>query len=301
LIVMTVGLLYLIRLKLQAAPSSLYVALCFLPLIYSVADRNYGIADKSEFNDPKFISEQILKAVPDESLVIVKNENLLQPLIYQVSREPDKSKIAVLSSEAMSSPDYRQQVMDIYPWLIYPTGFKTVSSDQLGNQIYNLCRLNSPSRNIYVQFGISGIKSRDVEPSGVMFMFNPSSKHKKQDVYAYHFHLKMAEQIIAHNCNDPMAIKILGQWLYSAGSFYEQRGDDVIAWRLYDRALTVDQVSTEIRVLLADRLANDGRYKKALKLISDALKIDSDDPAIMELGRRLEHELKNNEKMAVAD
>ncbi len=301
LIVMTVGLLYLVRLKLQAGPSSLYVALCFFPLIYATADKNYNIADKSEFNDPKFMSEQILKGVPDGSLVIIENENLLQPLLHHVSQESDKGKISVLSSQAMSNQDYRKLVMGIYPWLTFPTGFKTAPADQLSNQIYNLCRLNLPSRDIYVQFGIDGIDSKDVKPAGVMFLYSPAYKHRKKDIYAYRFHLKMAERIIAHKCNDPMAIKVLGQWLFNAGSYFEQRGDDVTAWRLYDRALTIDQAGTEIRVLLADRLARDGHYKKALKLISDALDIDSDDPAIMELGRRLEFELKNSEEIAVTD
>jgi len=110
----------------------------------------------------------------------------------------------------------------------------------------------------------------------------------------------MAEQVVASTCNDPTATKILGQWLFNTGLYYEQRGNMVTAWRLYNRALTIDQTSTEIRILLADVLAKEGRYKKALKLISDALEIDSDDPAIMELGRRLEYELKNREEMAVS-
>jgi len=301
LMVMTVGMLYLIRLKIQAVPSSLYVTICFLPLIYAAADSNYDIANKSEFNVPKFISEQILKGVPDGSLVIVENENLLRPLMYHISQEPDKGKISILSSEALGRLACRERAMEMYPWLIFPKGFKTASAGQLGNQIRNLCRLNLPYRDIYVQFGIDGIDPKNVKPAGVMFRYVPVYKERKKDIYAYRFHLKMAEQIVAKRCNDPTAVKILGQWLFSAGLYYEQRGNDITAWRLYDRALTIDRESTEIRVLLADRLARNGRYKKALKLISDALEIDSDDPAIMELGRRLEYELKNREEIAVSD
>ena len=301
LMVMTVGLLYLVRLKLQAAPSSLYVTLCFLPLIYAAADDNYDIANKSEFNAPKFIGEQILKGIPDGSLVIVENKNLFQPLMYYASRESDKGKISILSSEALGSLDYRRQVMEIYPWLIFPKGFKTAPVEQLKNQIRNFCRLNMPYRDIYVQLGIDGIDFKNVKPAGVMFKYVPAYKQGKRDIYAYRFHLKMAEQVIANKCNDPTAIKILGRWLFNAGQYYEQRGNNVTAWRLYNRALTVDQASTEIRVRLADGLARDGRYKKALKLISDALEIDSDDPAIMELSRRLEYELKNREEIAVSD
>ncbi|MCP4705535.1 MAG: DUF2723 domain-containing protein [candidate division Zixibacteria bacterium] len=301
LMVVTVGLQYLIRLKLQAGTSSAYVALCFLPLIYAAFDSNYKIANKSEFNAPKYISEQILKGVPDGSLVIVEDENLLQPLMYYVSQESNKAKVSVLSSEAMGNADYRKQVIDIYPWLTYPIGFETISNNEIDNQIYNLCRLNSPARGIYVQFGIDGLVSKDLKPSGVMFEFAPDYKQRKKDIYDYRFHLKMAEKIISSDYNDPTAIKILGQWLYNAGVYFERRGNRVTAWKLYDRALTVDQGSTEIRVLLADGLANEGSYKKALKLISDALKINSDDPSIMELGRRLENELKNRGEMAVSD
>jgi len=301
LMVMTVGLLYLVRLKLQAGPSSLYVTLCFLPLIYAAADSNYNIADKSEFNAAKYFSEQILKGVPDGSVVIVENENLLQPLMYHVSQESEKTRISVLSSEAMSDPDYCQQVMDLYPWLIFPTGFKTAPGEQMSNQIYNLCRLNAPYRDIYVQFGVDGVEYKNLQPTGVMFKYAKAYKHRKRDIYAYRHHLKMAEQIITNKCNDQTAIKILGRWLFDVGLYYDLRGNYVTARRLYNRALTVDQGSTEIRVLLADRMARDGRYKEALKLISDALRIDSDDPTIMELGRRLEYELKNMEEMAVSD
>jgi tetratricopeptide (TPR) repeat protein len=301
IIVVTIGLLYLLRLQLQAAPSSIYVAICLLPLVYAAGHDNYKVANLSEFNAPAIMSEAILNDIPEKSLIFVEDENLSLPLMQFCSEELQDKEIIIISSDALPSSDYRGWLKACYPQLIYPGNFDLSQGEPLENIVAELCRFNSVHRNIYVQYSIPGINFSDIEPFGVMYKYSPDYRSTVMDDYEYRNHLEMAERVITHNSFDPMAVKIIGKWLYGAGLYYENRGDTRTAWKLFSRALTIDQQSTEIRVLLADNLAREGRYKRALKLIADAMKIDSDDRTIMDLSTRIEKELSSHEDIAAND
>jgi len=301
IISMTIGLLYLLRLKLQAAPSSIYVAVCIFPLVYAAWHDNYKIANLSEFSAPIVMSETILNDIPDKSLIIVEDKSLSLPLMQFCSEELKNKEIIIISSEAMAGHTYRRWLKTYYPQLIYSEEFNLSQGEPLENKIVELCRLNAVHRNIFLQYGIPGINAGDIEPSGVMFKYSPGYESTVMDDYEYRHHLEMAEKIITHNAYDPTAVKIIGKWLYNAGLYYEDKGDTRTSWKLFNRALTIDQQSTEIRVLLADNLAREGRYKRALKLIEDAMKIDSDDKTVMDIWTRMEKELSGRENIVAND
>jgi tetratricopeptide (TPR) repeat protein len=293
ILIVAVGMLYLLRMKLQAAPSSIYVTIFLALMIYAAAGDNYVRADISTLSGPEEAGKKIIKDLPQTSMLIVADENLIQPLWYHAYIEAETPNSTILSPETIINQKCRPEIRNRFPSLKLPAYVDSGTITDPARLISDICRFNAEGYDIYLQYGVPGIGAGDVLPSGVLFRYAPDSRPPKSIGHIYGLHMKLAEEMIDGNQSDIRSIDIAGRWLYHVGKYYEQTGGRDIAWKLYDRALIIDTTSTEMRVLLAESLAREGEYKKALKIIADALDINSDDPAVMDLGYRIVKELES--------
>jgi len=300
ILIVAVGMLYLLRMKLQAAPSSLYVSAFLAVMIYAVAGYNDAQADISTLSGPETTGKKIIKKLPSKSILIVADDNLIQPLWYFAYVDGDAEDMTIITAETITNPRYRSEINNRFPHLNLPKYIDSSQSPNMPHLMEDVCRLNDENNGIYLQYGVPGISPGDVLPSGTLFKYAPDSRPPKSIGHMYGLHMQLAQQMIDGNHSDIRSIDIAGKWLYHVGNYYEQTGNKEIAWKLYDRALIIDTTSTEMRVLLAESLAREGQYKKALKIIADALDINSDDPAVMELGYRIVKELERKGSDEVA-
>jgi hypothetical protein len=246
---------------------------------------------------PEIIAREILNDLPPKSIVILNDDNLVQPLMYMAYVESKAPSISILSSNDLLNERTRRHLTDLYPHILFPVCEAEEKYKSPAEFIRDIWLLNASKRRLYVQAGITGLDYRDIVPERLLFRYAGRDRESDAGQYAWGRHLDMMERIVKTGLYDQKTIDIAGRWLFYVGQYYESIGNPGVGWILYNRAMTIDQSSTFIRVRLADGLAGKGYYRDALKLISEALEIDAHDPAIMEIGYLIEKKLKMKEQV----
>lgn len=298
LLISIAGSLHLLRIKIPINRASVFIAVLVGAFVYVAVENNSAKADMSGIDGADIISQEILNGLPTGSLVLVAEDNLLYPMWHRTYVDSSARNIAVLSPGVIANPLYRQQIMLNYPDLIYPEGFISGLSNEPKSLMAEICRLNADMRDIYVQLDVPGIGYREVEPAGVLFKYVGQHQSSRLDKDIRKKHLQLMERILSGNPHEARTVEFCGKWLFSLGVYFGQIGNQKVAWELFNKALDIDKESIQMRVRLATSLAQVGQYRKALKYISDALEIDSQDPPSLKLGQHIIDAMRRQKPIA---
>ncbi len=292
------GLLFILRTQLLAGHSSVYMALGICVFIYIAYNDNFSKADLSRVEGPEIISKAVLQSMPENSLLVVADDGLLQPLYYYVNVESYNPGICIFSVEQFRDPESRQALKVAHPELKWPD---TITRDQSqARYIFDLCRANMTERTIFVQPGVPGASPKLLMPSGILFRWGQGPDSATVLPPVYDDHLALIEKAIAGNPDEQKTADITGRWLFDVGTYYDRLEKDETAHRLYDRAMVIDQNSIDLKLRLARILVSDGKFTEALKQVSDALAMEPQNQKILDLGRRIV-EVMDRKKVAIVE
>ncbi len=297
LLVGVAGLFYMLRRRVLAGHAAVYVTLFVAIFIFAAVQQNYARSDLSDITGPDIISMQAIENIPDGSILMVAEDDLLLPLWYRAYGDSLASSIRVMAAGAMVNPTYRKQLAVNYPDLNYPEGFSDNTPGDPAKLAAAICRLNKRDRDIYMQVGVPGIDFRYLKPHGIVFKYTGGKNPGKIDRNISKTHLVLADRLISANPLEIKTIDFVGRWLFNAGVYFDRNGYPREAWELFNVALDTDKNNVDMRVRLAVALANAGRYQEALRYISQALDIDPRNTNALKLGHALARKL-NPEQMA---
>nr|MBN2278407.1 DUF2723 domain-containing protein [candidate division Zixibacteria bacterium] len=292
------GVMYLLRTIFNPSKAALFISVVVIAFAYVALDRNMAEADMSAIDGPDTICREIISGLPAGSIFLTAEDDLLLPLWYHAYVDSSAQHIRVLSPGAMVNPINRRQFMANYPGLQYSEAFQSDRPGKPDSLAIELCRLNAPERDIYLQFGVPGIKYHEIAPAGIVFKYVGGKHDTKLSSQIYDRHLALAAEILAGNALEARTCEFVGRWLFTIGVYCDRTGSGDYAWALFNTALDIDKENIDMRIRLASALAMAGRYSEALKYVSAALEIDSQDPASLELGRKIVEAL--NKQKAVA-
>ncbi|MBN2227331.1 MAG: DUF2723 domain-containing protein [candidate division Zixibacteria bacterium] len=300
LLISVTGVLYIMRRKILANHAALYMTAFLAVFIYVSGESNYVRANLSRIDGPNLICQEIGKAVPDGSLLIVTDDDLLLPIWYYAYADSTASGIKVIAAETMANPDYRRQVSVNYPELTYPPEFAGNEPGDPAKLTEAICRLNCRANDIYLQVGVPGIPFSKMLPRGIVFKYMDQGNLTGVPNDLYKRHLYLADLMLPENSSEPKTIDFLGRWLFNAGVYCDRMGNHDHAWQLFTTALTIDRDNVDMRIRLASNLDRAGRYREALKFISEALEIDPYDPYALKLGQAIARKV-NDHQEGIAD
>jgi len=300
LLVSVTGVLYIMRRKILANHAALYMTAFLGVFIYFSAEDNYVRADMSEIDGPNLICQEIAKTIPDGSMLIVAEDDLLLPFWYHAYADSVASGIKVIAAGAMINPNYRRQLTVNYPGLVYPPEFTNKEVGDAAKLTEALCRLNCRTNEIYLQVGVPGIAFTKMLPRGIVFKYMDQGNISGVPKDLYKRHLYLANLMLPENSSEPKTIDFLGRWMFNAGVYCDRMGNGEHAWQLFNAALTIDCDNVDMRVRLAAALGRAGRYREALKFVSEALEIDPYDPHALKLGHSIARKV-NEQQEVVAD
>lgn len=289
------GTLYLMRTRIIANKSSLYMALIAGVFIYGSVTNNWFKGDLSEADGPDQISKAILGQLPEDALLVVRDRNLIQPLWYNAYVTGSRNDLAIVSSEEISEPQKRKEIMEKFPQLIYNDNF--LADDSIYNDYYaaDLCWRNSDQHDVYIQYGVYGFDHRHVTPEGLLYRYIGLDTNRVYPAPDMELHYSLIDRIISDSLLDLNTREVVARWLFLTGLYCDNTGGKNKAWDAYNRALSIDMRNTEMRLRMAGSLASAGKYREALKYVSDALAIDPQNSRILDLGRRIVDRMKKSE------
>ncbi len=295
------GSLYIIRTRLLAGKSSVYMALLLGVFIYAAAEDNWQAGNLSQADGPERISQALIDQLPPDALLVTADRNLIQPLWYYSYIEGSRNDLCIVSSEELKEPRNRRIIKERYPQLEYPENF--LENDTAYNDYFaaDLCWRNAAQRDVFMQYGVFGLDYRNVVPDGLLFRYIGLDTNRTYPAPSFNAHTEMVEKLLANDRCDTRTSNIAARWLYFVGLYYDNIGSRSKAWDLYRRALAIDMTNTEMRIRMAGSLASSGKYAEALKYVSDALAIDPQNPRILELGRRIVDRMNKKEEVAARD
>ena len=297
LLVGVTGLFYMLRRRIIAGHSAVYVTLFVCIFAFVAAQENFARADLSGVTAPDIVTSGALEDIPEGSILIAAEDDLLLPLWYRTYCDSLASGIKVMAAGAMANPAYRKQLTVNYPDLNYPAGFTNDLPGDPAKLALDICRFNEQERDIYMQIGVPGIDFKYLKPHGILFKYTGNNPPGKIDRSVSLTHMVLADQLISPNPMETRTIDFTGRWLFNTGVYFERHGYHREAWQLFHAALEIDKTSVDMRIRLAVALANAGRYQDALLYISRALEIDHRNANALKLGTALAKKI-NPEQMA---
>jgi tetratricopeptide (TPR) repeat protein len=287
IIVSTAGLLYLMRTRIIAGQASFFLTILLAVIIYLTLPGNRARADLSQANAPRTLCQEVLKDIPDGSVLIVAEDDLLLPLWYSAYVDSTARNIKILSGGAMLNAAYRKQLTINYPDLKLPADFTDNKPMKVENLVSSICRLNTPIRPVYVQFGVPGIEANDILPAGVVFKYTGKSEAARFDQNNYATHLNLVENMLGDSPEELRTIDFVGRWMFNIGVYCDRVGAAELAWQSFNKALNIDNENIDMRLRLASALARSGKIKEALQYVAQALELDPNDPNSLQLGKQL--------------
>ncbi len=183
---------------------------------------------------------------------------------------------------------------------MYPPGFTDNRSGDAEELTEAMCRLNCRTNEIYLQVGVPGIPFTKMLPRGIVFKYVDRGNITGVPKDLFKRHLYLVDLMLPENSSEPKTIDFLGRWLFNAGVYCDRMGNAEHAWQLFNAALTIDRDNIDMRIRLAATLDRGGRYREALKFISEALEIDPYDPHALKLGQSIARKV-NEQQEVVAD
>jgi len=295
------GTLYLLRTRLLAGKSSVYMALLLGVFIYAAGGDNWPAGDLSRANGPEQLSQALIDQLPPDALLVTADRNLIQPLWYYSYIEGSRNDLCIVSSEELKDSHNRRIIKERFPQLEYPENF--LENDTAYNNYFaaDLCWRNAGQRDVFMQYGVFGLDYRNVSPEGLLFRYIGLDTNRVYPTPPFKAHTELVDKLIGDDQCDTRTFDIAARWLYFVGLYYDNIGSREMAWDLYRRALSIDMTNTEMRIRMAGSLASSGKYSEALKYVSDALAIDPQNPRILELGRRIVDRMRKKEEVAARD
>jgi hypothetical protein len=301
LIIGVAGMLYLLRFRIAALQSSIAITALIGVFAYFAIGKNMPIADMSHLDGPEVIAQNVVKNLPQGSLLIAAEDDLLLPLWYSAYVDSSAGNIRIISAGGMNNAKYRKQLTINYPDLAYPADFTNDLPGQPDSLTAQLCRLNVRNRDVYIQYGAPGVDFASIEPSGLLFKYVGSNTKPIVEKESYKTHISMMEKLVAKNPHEAMTLDFAGRWLFNTAVYFERIDQVEIAWQLFNKALSIDKQNIDMRIRLAAALARAGKLKEALQYISQALEIDPNDKNSLELGRHIVKALEKQRTVAAND
>ncbi|MEW5922992.1 MAG: DUF2723 domain-containing protein [Candidatus Zixiibacteriota bacterium] len=298
LIISMAGFLYIMRIKILTNHASIMMTLLAGAFVYFAATDNLARADLSKVHGPDMISRAVVQDVPPGSILFVAEDDLLLPMLYHACVDSTASRIAILSTDALTNPSYRRQLTANYPDLHFPENFTSDESGKNDEWTRAICLLNADEREVYLQFGVPGIKYNEIVPHGIVFKYVGEGQDISEDKDFYERHVELMTRIIDGCENESQTAGFTGRWIFTIGVYYERVGLSDISWQLFKKALALDMESIELRLHLASALAKAKRYKESLKYISDALEIDSQNQECLKLGKSVLDAMNKESELA---
>jgi len=287
LITTVAGIMYIMRMWLRTSSAVTFMTVLIAAFVGVAAMDNIPRADMASVTAPDVISRKALENVAPGSIIMAAEDDFLLPMWYRAYADSTARHMKIMSPGAMVNYAYRRQLMVNYPDLSYPPGFADRRPGIPDSLALQLCRLNAPERDIYIQFGVPGISHQRLIPDGLLYRYVPPGETVKPTGGNYKNHLALVDEMLAGNSSEASTIEFCGRWLFSQGIYYQRHDIDDIAWTFFKIALDVDRESVALRKNLAIGLAKAGNYKEALRYVSQVLEIDSRDEEALRLGKEI--------------
>jgi tetratricopeptide (TPR) repeat protein len=298
ILIAVAGTYYVLRLKILSARVSILSALFIGVFLFAAIYDNSAKADMSVADGPNIISKNVLDNVPENSIVIIADENLIQPLWYRAYVDSANSSIILISNHDLNRAEYRRQLMKLCPQLIYPENFASLTANENLNLRLELCRLNAPERNVYIQSLMPGFKISMLYPEGKLLKYGPSKEFSRHVNSWYKEHINLVNEVLEGSPDENRTIEVAGNWLLNIGSYYEKIGDINTSWTLFKHALSIDYSNTAIRIHLAKSLAGADQYKESLKYIAEAMVMEPENQDILAIGRKIVKKMEKQNAVA---
>lgn len=298
LIASIAGVLYLMRYRIAVAQSSIVITALIGVLIYFSAEKNFEMADLSRVDGPEVVVHQAIKGMPPGSILIAAEDDFLLPLWYITYADSTANNIKIISAGGMINAKYRKQLTINYPDLTYPSGFTNDLVGQADSLTAQICRLNAPNCDVYIQFGAPGVDFNMIEPSGILFKYLPPGRKPSVDKDSHRAGLTSMESLVNKNPSEMITREFAARWLFNTAVYYDHVKSPETAWQLFNKALSIDKENIDMRIHLAAALARAGKLKEALQYISQALEIDPNDKNSLELGRHIVRAIEKQQPVA---
>jgi len=298
LMVSVAGLTAILKLWLRADKASVFTAAMVLVFSATAAYDNYEKVNLSDANGPEIVGREILESLPNNSILLVDDYDLLMPLWYLAYADSVAHNVSILAPSAMTVKSYRDQLKTNCPDLVFPKDFADNDNYEPKEITKKLIDLNS-DKEIFLQLGVPGIDYPQIAPAGLLYIYVGKDSKVKPKWASYKTHIELAERILKGNEQEIHTVNFAGWWMFDNGKYYRHIGNKKIAMELFARAMRIDRDNIEMRLELAQMLADKGEYKEALKYVQRALDIDSRDKESLMLGQRLLNELKEKEAVAI--
>ncbi len=277
------GLYYAVQ-RLRDKPHiARYAPLIFILMAFFEFYGNLYAADLSATSGPDVLAESILQHAPANAIVIVNEDDIVLPLWYHCYALGKRPDIAIISAGALYRPDYRRQVRQNYPNLIYPESFKNRIIKDLPSSLIEFYGANG-NRPIQVQFGTPGFNVEKLYPDGFLFRYTEQGieSRPQADEIAHIY------EAVAGTATDLLTKEFLGRNSFNTGIYFEHLGMPDEAYLFFQYAIEIDDNNPDYLLRLGIAFLDAGRTDDAVALLIQATETGNGCPEAEKILERLE-------------
>lgn len=261
-----------------------FIPAAFVILAFFQLYGNLYASDLSGSKGTDILTESILDHAPQNSLIIVNEDNVVLSLWNHCYAQRKRSDIAVISAGALYRPAYRSQLKINYPDLTMPKEIELNKIIDLPKYISELSKLNKSRRPIFVQYGVPGIDTNLMQPEGFLFCLN----EEKQDINPDKIKgQKIILENISGKSTDLLTKEFIARNAFNLGAFYDRRRMPEYALEYFEFAIETDDENPEYFLRLGIAMLNIGRKDDAVLLLEQATKIGEGCPEAEQLLSKL--------------
>jgi len=258
-------------------------AVCGLLVFFQFSGNLYA-SDLAGTRGPDRLATIILDTAPQNSILLVNEDDVLLPLWYHCYALDQRPDVAVISTGALYRPSYRDEVHHLYPDIDLPTEMKAHKIDNLGQALASFCRIND-RRPIMVQFGTPGIGADKLEFDGFLFRYVDSGAVPGPVSGGQ---LQALLDSISSGATDLLTKEFAARTAFNLGVYFDRVGDRKSAFGLFRYAVETDDTNPDYLLLrLGEAFYRAGKYTEAVMLLEQAAKTGDGCPEAETLLRQI--------------
>jgi tetratricopeptide (TPR) repeat protein len=204
----------------------------------------------------------------------------------------------IICPSALGDPFYKKNLKARFPDLVFPDWPRNGKTSKSPEYLQQFCRVNFNRREIYIQPGVHGFNPNHLSWVGIMLRYDPGGDSSVAGQDFSGEQIAAIENIVSGNLLEYSSQRLGGEWLMQMGAVYQRQNRAALSRKMYQKALTLEPDNVNHRLLLAAGLTRDKRYKEGLKLVAEALQIDSRHPEALRLGQRIVKAMAQEKNLA---